>query len=74
MQPIFPWVIDFTGPTAYRDLSKSKYRLTKGDEHLDFTYSSPTPHHITDHVTEVTSSPGASAPFSESLIHSALGR
>ena len=26
MQPIFPWVIDFSGPKAYRDLTKSKYR------------------------------------------------
>eukprot|EP00656_Telonema_subtile_P044137 TRINITY_DN50432_c0_g1_i1.p1 TRINITY_DN50432_c0_g1~~TRINITY_DN50432_c0_g1_i1.p1 ORF type:complete len:400 (+),score=57.93 TRINITY_DN50432_c0_g1_i1:156-1355(+) len=62
MQPVMPWVIDFKSkpiledPCAecWRDLSKSKYRLTKGEEHLDFTYGSATPHHITDHISEVT--------------------
>ena len=36
MQPIFPWIINFrqnpdpTDPSCWRDLTKSKYRLTKG--------------------------------------------
>ncbi|KAH7843492.1 hypothetical protein Vadar_017211 [Vaccinium darrowii] len=39
-----PWVMDFsvepeeTLDTGWRYLSKSKWRLTKGDEPLDFTY------------------------------------
>lgn len=36
--PVFPWVIDFTSPTSWRDLTKTKFRLTKGDEQLDITY------------------------------------
>ena len=36
-----PWVMDFTRPDGnYRDFSKSKYRLNKGDDQLDFTYES----------------------------------
>lgn len=53
--PVMPWVIDFsTKPTedsdsGWRDLSKSKWRLAKGDEQLDFTYStSEVPHHVSD--------------------------
>ncbi|PON68424.1 Regulatory associated protein of TOR [Parasponia andersonii] len=52
---VMPWVIDFnTRPdensdAGWRDLSKSKWRLAKGDEQLDFTYStSEIPHHVSD--------------------------
>ncbi|KAL6990175.1 Protein gfs12 [Sarracenia purpurea var. burkii] len=52
---VMPWVIDFsvkpdeTNDAGWRDLSKSKWRLAKGDEQLDFTYStSEVPHHVTD--------------------------
>ncbi|KAJ4823608.1 hypothetical protein Tsubulata_026487 [Turnera subulata] len=52
---VMPWVIDFTAKPdensdlGWRDLSKSKWRLAKGDEQLDFTYStSEIPHHVSD--------------------------
>lgn len=43
--PVLPWVSDFTqapgsgsGFQGYRDLSKSKFRLNKGERQLDFMY------------------------------------
>ncbi|KAG2382326.1 hypothetical protein C9374_005528 [Naegleria lovaniensis] len=60
--PVLPWIIDFdvdpTDPNArveWRDLTKTKFRLTKGDEMLDFTYQSPdNPHHVTEPLSEIT--------------------
>ncbi|CAG8522522.1 4819_t:CDS:10 [Paraglomus occultum] len=54
---IFPWITDFTGPTIsqnWRDFTKTKYRLNKGDEQLDFTFDGPVPHHITDILSDIT--------------------
>ena len=66
--PIFPWVMEFTNRNSnFRDLSKSKHRLVKGDRQLDFTYISALeemrrildqesliPHHIGDISSDVT--------------------
>jgi WD repeat-containing protein 81 len=59
---IVPWVIDFTSKNGnWRDLTKTKYRLTKGDAQLDLTYQhikhggeNTTPHHVSDVLSEIT--------------------
>ncbi|EDV99309.1 WD repeat-containing protein 81 [Drosophila grimshawi] len=69
---IMPWVTDFAARNGlnWRDLTKSKYRLNKGDIHLDLMYTHPTqhapaeavtpveqlqvPHHVTDFLSEIT--------------------
>ena len=67
--PIFPWVTDFTSQFGgYRDLTKSKFRLNKGDRQLDATYlagSAILPpndvtsagfvrHHVSDILSDIT--------------------
>lgn len=59
---IVPWVIDFSSKNGnWRDLTKTKYRLTKGDAQLDITYQhnrhsedASTPHHVSDVLSEIT--------------------
>lgn len=60
---VFPWVTDFTSNigTNWRDLTKSKFRLNKGDRQLDLTYELPpncssaqVPHHISEVLSEIT--------------------
>ena len=61
--PVFPWVTNFTseienpngldGP--WRNLSKSKFRLNKGDAQLDIQYKhSLPPHNITENLSDIT--------------------
>ena len=57
--PVVPWVTDFSSPQSVRDLTKSKFRLTKGDEALERTYEAGAvggvaPHHVTDVLSEIT--------------------
>lgn len=60
---IMPWVTDFSSKNGnWRDLTKTKYRLTKGDAQLDITYQhiknnaevSAAPHHVSDVLSEIT--------------------
>lgn len=58
---IMPWVTDFISRNGmnWRDLTKSKYRLNKGDVQLDLMFT-PTsaanmiPHHVSDVLSEIT--------------------
>ena len=68
--PVIPWVMDFTSRKSnFRDFTKSKYRLNKGDDQLDQTYTVATtslpirmkdsesmhiPHHISDVLSDIT--------------------
>ncbi|XP_034242666.1 WD repeat-containing protein 81 isoform X2 [Thrips palmi] len=58
---VLPWVSDFSGPNGgnWRDFTKSKFRLNKGDRQLDLTYdiaasSSQVPHHVSDVLSDIT--------------------
>ncbi|WKY01983.1 hypothetical protein Q1695_015749 [Nippostrongylus brasiliensis] len=52
--PVFPWVCDFKETNGgWRDLSKTKYRLTKGDDQLGQNFR-----HLSHHIPEVLSDIG----------------
>nr|CAD7424106.1 unnamed protein product [Timema monikensis] len=60
---VVPWVTDFTHRNGanWRDLSRSKFRLNKGDRQLDLTYDTSgtlnitqVPHHVSDVLSEIT--------------------
>ena len=69
--PVMPWVTDFVEcNSGFRDLTKSKYRLNKGDRQLDITYNTSIgishsqlspgdsyqqiPHHVSDILSDIT--------------------
>ncbi|KAG2178007.1 hypothetical protein INT43_003260 [Umbelopsis isabellina] len=55
--PVLPWVTDFSGDTpedGLREFDKTKFRLNKGDEQLNFTFDGPIPHHVTDILSDIT--------------------
>jgi hypothetical protein len=54
--PVLPWISDFQRQGGgWRDFSKSKFRLKKGDKQLDETYSfQQPPHHITENLSDIT--------------------
>ncbi|KAM3964392.1 WD repeat domain 81 [Aphomia sociella] len=57
---LVPWVTDFNSRCGknWRDLTKSKYRLNKGDRQLDMTYevqcTDQIPHHVSDALSDIT--------------------
>ncbi|KAM0737071.1 WD repeat-containing protein 81 [Formica fusca] len=56
---VMPWVTDFTSRNGgnWRDLTKSKFRLNKGDRQLDLTFDSQSTevgHHVSDVLSEIT--------------------
>ncbi|GAB6021712.1 hypothetical protein CHUAL_004292 [Chamberlinius hualienensis] len=65
--PVLPWIMDFTVANGgWRDLTKSKFRLNKGDRQLELTYESlplhtnaygdpiQVSHHVSDVLSEIT--------------------
>ena len=39
---------------GWRNFAMSKFRLNKGDEQLDLTFRSETPHHVSDYLSDIT--------------------
>ncbi|XP_067006086.2 WD repeat-containing protein 81 [Anabrus simplex] len=58
---VMPWVTDFSSRSGgnWRDMTRSKFRLNKGDRQLDLTYDTATvsaqvPHHVSDVLSDIT--------------------
>lgn len=56
---VFPWITDFNSRCGnnWRDLTKSKFRLNKGDRQLDLTFENSqnqVPHHVSDVLSSIT--------------------
>ncbi|XP_012271858.1 WD repeat-containing protein 81 [Orussus abietinus] len=70
---VIPWVTDFTSRSGgnWRDLTKSKFRLNKGDRQLDLTFdsqSSEVGHHVSDVLSEITYYVYLSRRYSRSIL------
>ncbi|KYN05036.1 WD repeat-containing protein 81 [Cyphomyrmex costatus] len=70
---VMPWVTDFTTRSGgnWRDLTKSKFRLNKGDRQLDLTFDSQSTevgHHVSDVLSEITYYVYLSRRYSKSVL------
>ncbi|KAH0540867.1 WD repeat-containing protein 81 isoform X1 [Cotesia glomerata] len=70
---VMPWVTDFNSRSGknWRDLTKSKFRLNKGDRQLDLTFNSQTSevgHHVSDVLSEITYYVYLSRRYSRSVL------
>ena len=59
LHAVLPWVSDLTDDGgawgSWRDLGRTKLRLSRGDEFLDMTYrNSEPPHHVDECLSELT--------------------
>ncbi|XP_058796820.1 WD repeat-containing protein 81 [Phymastichus coffea] len=70
---VMPWVTDFTSRCGgnWRDFTKSKFRLNKGDRQLDLTFDSGSTevgYHVSDVLSEITYYTYLSRRYSRSIL------
>ncbi|KAJ8680450.1 hypothetical protein QAD02_016237 [Eretmocerus hayati] len=70
---VMPWVTDFASRNGenWRDFTKSKFRLNKGDRQLDLTFnpgSAQVGYHVSDVLSEITYYVYLSRRYSRSLL------
>lgn len=70
---VMPWVTDFTSRCGgnWRDFTKSKFRLNKGDRQLDLTFdpeSTEVGYHVSDVLSEITYYVYLSRRYSRSIL------